>query len=198
MVADCSHSGLTQLPDSLPDPTDWLLLSGNNITFFTPGTKEISDTLYHLSKLDLHGNNLTNISAEVMDGFIETNTLLYLDLSNNELSILPDEIRNLTSIRTLKISGNKFKCSCSSFWMKEWLLKNTKIVEDFENIKCEMESGKWIPIVHMDKTDMACVPATGQPLSAWEIAGKYLFVFIYLYIQCRIFIQRNKVNRSLF
>ena len=140
--------------------------------------EEINDTLYHLSRLDLHGNNLINISSEVMDGFIETNALLYLDLSNNKLSDLPDNIPNLTSVRTLKISENKFKCSCKSFWMKEWLLSKTQVVEDFENIKCEMKSGKRIPIVHMDKTDMGCVPITGESLSTWQIAGKYLFVQI--------------------
>ena len=36
-----------------------------------------------------------------------------------------------------------------------------------------MKSGKWISIVHIDKTDMGCVPTTGEPLSAWEIAGEY-------------------------
>ena len=174
-VADCSHSGLTHIPDSLPEETDWLLLSGNNFSSLITTNEEINDTLYHLSQLDLRGNNLTNISSEVMDGFIETNALLYFDLSNNKLSDLPENIRNLTSVKTLKISGNKFKCSCKSFWMKEWLLSETQVVEDFENIACEMKSGKRIPIVHMDKTDMGCVPTTGEPLSAWEIAGKYLF-----------------------
>ena len=58
--------------------------------------------------------------------------------------------------------------------MKEWLLNETQVVDDFENVGCQMKSGKWIPIVHMDKADMGCVPTTGQPLSAWEIAGKYL------------------------
>ena len=123
--------------------------------------------------MDLRGNSLTNISAEVFDGFIQTNSLLHLDLSNNEISHLPDEIRNLISIRTLKITRNKFKCSCETFWMKEWLLNETQVVEGFENIKCQMKSGKWIPIVHMDKTDMGCVPTTGEPLSAKQIAGKY-------------------------
>ena len=181
-VADCSHYGLTEVPDSLPEQTDWLLLSGNNISSLTTLNKEFNDILYHLSKLDLHGNNLANISSEVMDRFMQTNALFYLDLSNNELSTLPEKIRNLTSIKTLKISGNKFKCSCKSFWMKEWFLNETQVV-DFKNIKCQMKSGKWIPVVHMDKADMGCVPITGEPLSTWQISGKH---FLSTYIQCRI------------
>ena len=171
-VTNCSHSGLTHVPDALPEQTDWLLLSGNNITSLTTESKLVNDTFYHLSQLDLHGNSLSKISAEMLNGFIQVNTLLYLDLSNNELSNLPDDIRNLTSVKTLKISGNRFKCSCQSFWMKEWLLNETKIVDDFENIKCQMKSGKWIPVVHMDKTDMECVSTIGVPLS--QIAGKFL------------------------
>ena len=141
--------------------------------------KEFDDILYHLSKLDLHGNNLTNISAEMFDGFILTNTLLYLDLSNNEISNLPEKIRNLSSIKTLKISGNKFKCSCETFWMREWLLNETQVVEDFENVKCQMKSGKWIPVVHMDKADMGCFPITGEPLSTWQIAGMLIWSHIF-------------------
>ena len=49
--------------------------------------------------------------------------------------------------------------------MKEWLLDDNRIVDDFENIKCQMSSGKLNPIVHMDKTDMGCVPTTAEPLS---------------------------------
>ena len=171
LVADCSYLGLTQLPDLLPKHTDWLLLSGSNISFFTEVAEEISETFYHLSRLGLHGNSLANISAGVLDGFIRTNTLLYLDLSNNELKTLPENIKNLTSLKTLKIHGNKFKCSCKSFWMKEWLLNETHVVEDFKNIKCQMKSGKWIPVVHMDKADMGCLPSTAEPLSTWQIAS---------------------------
>ena len=194
LVADCSYSGLTQVPDAIPEETDWLLLSGNNISSLMIESSPLNDTLYYLSQLDLSGNSLTNISSKVMDRFMQTNTLLYLDLSNNEISNLPDNIRNLTSIRTLKISGNKFKCSCKSFWMKEWLLNDTQVVEDFENIKCETKSGKRIPIVHMDKADMGCVPTTAEPLSMWQIAGKHLFVHIFI---CRSFIQSNNINASV-
>ena len=186
LVADCSHSGLTEVPDSLPEETDWLLLPGNNISSLIKGKNEINDGLYQLSQLDLYGNNLFDICTEVVDGFIQRNTLLYLNLSNNKFSELPGNIQNLTSIRTLEISGNKFKCSCKSFWMKEWLLNETQVVQDYENIKCQMKSGKWIPIVHMDKTDMGCVPTTGEPLFTMQMAGKFLFVRISKY-RFRIF-----------
>ena len=69
LVADCSHSDLTHVPDAIPEETDWLLLSGNNISSLITAKKEINDTLYHLSQLDLHGNNLTNMSVEICKDF---------------------------------------------------------------------------------------------------------------------------------
>ena len=184
VVANCSYSGLTEIPDSLPEQTDWLLLSGNNISSLATETMTINDTIYHLSQLDLYGNNVANISAEIMDHFIQTKTLLYLNISKNQLTGLPDNIRNLTSLKELKISGNKFKCSCKALWMKQWLLNETQIVENFENIKCQMPSSKWIPVVHMDKADMGCVPASEEMFSTWEIAGEY-FEVSFFKINCR-------------
>ena len=172
LVADCSHSGLTHIPDAIPEETDWLLLSGNNISSLTIESSPLNDTLYHLSQLDLSGNSLVNVSAEVVNDFIQSDNLLYFNISNNKLISLPENIKNLTSLKTLKLSGNTFECSCENFWMKQWLLNETQVVDDFENIKCKMKSGKRIPVVHMDKTDMGCVDSMDNMFSLWKILGK--------------------------
>ena len=176
LVADCSHSSLTHIPDAIPEQTDWLILSENNISSFSLDNSPINDTIYHLSQLDLCDNSLVNISSDMVDRFIQTHTLMYLNISNNQLRSMPENIRNLTSLKTLKIFGNKFKCSCKSFWMKEWLLNETQVVQDYENIKCQMKSGKWIPIVHMDKTDMGCVDSNDDTFSIWNILGIILIL----------------------
>ena len=172
---------MKQIPDSLPEKTDWLLLYGNNISTFNTVNSHINDTLYHLSQLDLHGNSLKNISVEVIDGFIQSHSLLYLDISNNKISHLPENIKNLTSLKTLKLAGNIFKCSCENFWMKEWLLNETQVVDDYENIKCLVKSGNWISVVHMDKTDMGCVKPINDVVPLWKILGK-TYVFYYLFV----------------
>ena len=180
LVANCSHSGLTEVPDSVPKHTDWLLLSGNNVSFLTTMNKEINDTFYHLSHLDLDGNNIANISSEIVDGFIQSNTLVYLNISNNKLISLPENIRNLTSLRTLKLSGNNFECSCGNFWMKQWLLNETHVVTEFESIKCKLASGKMISMVHMDKIDMGCVEPREHGFPIWNILGiAYIFTFFF-------------------
>ena len=169
VVANCSYSGLTHIPDSLPEQTDWLLLAGNNISSLKT---ESNDTLYHLSQLDLYDNSISNISFEAIDHFIQTNTLMYLNISKNQLRNLPENIKNLTSLTTLKIHGNIFECSCENFWMKEWLLNETQIVDDYKNIKCQMKSEKWIPVVRMDKADMGCVHSSEDMFALWKIIGK--------------------------
>ena len=174
VVADCSYKGLTEIPDSLPEQTAWLLLSGNNISSTIP----IINKLNHLSKLDLDGNNIANLSSEIVDGFAEINIIEYLGLSNNHLKLLQENIKNLASLKTLKISGNIFECSCENFWMKEWLLNETRVVVDYENIKCMMKSGKFIPVVHMDKTDMGCVDSSGDAFPIWNILGIILILFL--------------------
>ena len=118
------------------------------------------------------GNSLVNVSAEVVDGFIQSHKLLYFNISHNKLISLPENIKNLTTLKTLKLSGNTFECSCENFWMKKWLLNETQVVDDFEKIKCKMKSGKKIAVVHMDKTDMGCVDSMDNALSLWKILGK--------------------------
>ena len=61
--------------------------------------------------------------------------------------------------------------------MKDWLLNDTELIEDYENVLCQMTSGKWIPIVKMDKTDMGCGPNVSKAVemfSTWQIADRYL------------------------
>ena len=178
VVANCSYSDLTEVPDSLPRQTNWLLLSGNNISSFMTEAMPANDKLFHLSKLDLNSNNITNITSEIIDNFTEINIIEYLGLSNNNLKCLPENIKNLTALKTLKISGNIFECSCENFWMKEWLLNETKLVENYESIKCQMNSGKLILVVHMDKTDMGCVDSNGDVFSVWNIIGMILNFFL--------------------
>ena len=172
LVADCSHSGLINLPNSLPEHTDWLLLSGNNLTSLSIKNTQNTELLKYLKKLHLHSSKITNISSKFLDIFTETNNLLHLDLSKNELITLPENVQNLSSLQTLNIFDNKFKCSCDNIWMKDWFLNETDLIADFETVLCQMTSGKWIPIVKMDKTDMGCVPSE-EIFPTWKIAGRY-------------------------
>ena len=173
-MANCSYSGLTNVPVSLPEHTDWLLLSGNNLTLLDTVTTESIELLQYLTKLDLSGSKIRNISSEFFNIFVENNSLLYLDLSKNELITLPENVKNVSSLQTLKITGNKFKCSCENIWMKDWVQNETDLIYDYENVLCQMSSGKWIAMVKMDKTDMGCVPTFEDHFPTWKISGMYV------------------------
>ena len=168
-MADCSNSGLTKIPVSLPDDLDWLLLSGNNISFL--GTEASNhNTLKHISKLILRNNKITNIPEKFLDIFVNNSKLSFLDISSNTLKNLPQNIRNIASLEKLKIFGNMFQCSCDNTWMRNWILNNSEIIENYQKIMCHMEGGKLIPIVQMNEVDMGCVP--NGSFAVWKIVGK--------------------------
>ena len=66
-MADCSNSGLINIPNSLPKHTDWLILSGNNLTSLNVSSKQTVEILEYLSKLDLHSNKIENVSSKFLD-----------------------------------------------------------------------------------------------------------------------------------
>ena len=169
-MADCSNSDLINLPSLLPEDTDWLILSGNNLISLNMSSKQSVKLLQYLIKLDLHSNKIRNVSF--FDVFTENNNLQYLDISKNDLTSMPLNVKNLSSLQTLKITGNKFECSCDNIWMKDWFLNETDLIEDYENVLCQMTSEEWIPIIKMDKADMGCIPSA-EIFSTWKIAGWY-------------------------
>ena len=61
LVADCSNLKLIEIPDNLPNYTDWLIVSQNNISSLN---EEITQTSFfpHLTILDISENSLDNIS----------------------------------------------------------------------------------------------------------------------------------------
>ena len=169
LVADCSNSGLTNIPTSLPDDLDWLILSGNNISFL--GVKASNNnTLMHISKLILQNNRITNISENFLDIFVNNSKLLFLDVSSNNLKFIPQNIRNMTSFKKLNIQGNNFQCSCNNTWMRNWFLNNVETIANYKEVKCQMKGGKWIPIVQMNEVDMGCVP--NGYFAVWKIVGQ--------------------------
>ena len=175
IVADCSGSGLTDIPVSMPVDTDWLLLSQNNISKLSTPNEEISELLSHISKLDISRNHVGEITEEFLDIFIQSSILQVLNVSHNELTFLPQNIINFTFAEKISLSKNKLKCSCKMFWVKDWFLNESRLIENYENIKCQMPSGNWISIVQMDKTDLHCVTNESDSFSLWKIAGTVEF-----------------------
>ena len=153
LVADCAHAGLTQIPKSLPNDTDWLLLLGNNIS-----SVQIVDLqfLHDLSRLDLHHNKIKYISEDFVEYLRTNSNLANLDISNNELKFIPRNFESVIFLKKLRISGNRFECKCKNMWMKYWIKDNTETIQDYNVVNCQMELGKSIPFVKLSDADLTC------------------------------------------
>ena len=93
---------LTTLPSGIfaqLTALEHLFLSNNRLTSLPSG---IFDQLTSLELLTLSGNDLTTLSSNI---FAQLTALEILSIQNNDLRTLP-AFDNLTSLRTLRVSGN--------------------------------------------------------------------------------------------
>ena len=144
-MVDCD-AALTQIPKSLPKDTDWLILSGNNIT-----SVHVVDLQFvpDLSRLDLHNNEIKYITEEFVEYLNTQSVLVNLDISDNELKFLPRNFETMKFLTTLMISGNRFECKCTNMWMKNWIKDNRESIQDYKEVYCEMESGHSVQFVQL-------------------------------------------------
>ena len=175
LVGDCSRSGLAQIPPSLPDDLDWLILFKNNITDFGKNFRELP-FLHHISTLDVRENVLMKISPDFIELFINSSKLASLDISSNKLATLPMNIRNITSLNNLSLSGNNFICNCDNIWMKDWILNKSQIIHNYKIVTCQLPSGTRSPVIQISKVDLGCIPTTG-PFALWKILGIAIIKF---------------------
>ena len=178
-MANCSNLNLTEIPHNLPNYTDWLIVSGNNISFLNQEILQHS-FLPHLTKLDISRNSLNTISKEFIDLFVHCySRLFFLDISNNNLTTLPRNIQNMSSLQSLRFSGNILECICENIWIKDWLNKSD-IIEDSTNISCTMPSGEEIQMLYTNTNDMDCpTPESITTANLWKILG-FIHIFKFL------------------
>ena len=178
VVVDCSNLELMEIPQNLPNYTDWLIVSDNNISSVN---HEILQTSFfpYLTKLDISGNSLDNIS-NIFDIFTCCSSRLsFLDISCNNLTMLPTIFQNISSLKNLRISENPLECNCENMWMKDWL-NNSDIIENSINITCTMPSGDKIQMIDMSRKDLGCpLPRSTTTTNLWKILG-YSLLSLYL------------------
>ena len=163
MVADCSNSHLSHIPSDLPVETEWLILANNSISVL-----HYKPYFQYLRKLDLQGNKIENLTNDFVYSLFNNSDIRYLNIAQNKLITLPRNMENLTLQSHVSIFGNPLKCSCDSVWMKHWVLNNSNIMGQ---VTCQMDSGRWIPVVQMDKADLGC-----DNFPVWGIVGKARFL----------------------
>ncbi|KAG1929001.1 leucine-rich repeat and immunoglobulin-like domain-containing nogo receptor-interacting protein 4a [Pimephales promelas] len=101
-IVNCSSRQLASVPDGLPDDTQTLNLSGNQLRTLT---RRRFTGLTLLRELDLSENMLTAIEAEAFAGL---QNLLTLRLARNRLKIIPvGAFSGLPNVQVLDISENE-------------------------------------------------------------------------------------------
>ena len=149
LVADCAHAGLTQIPKSLPFDTDWLILSGNNIS--SVQTEDLK-FLPILSRLDLKENKIKSNPQDFAEYLIHRSNVVNLSTPSNETR----KFESAKVFTQLRISQNRFDCTCDNMWIKNWLIKNREMVQDYDAVDCEMESGRRVPFVELTDSNLIC------------------------------------------
>ena len=96
------HSGLTEVPDDIPEETNVVKLKRNNIATLKSGN---FSHMYSCLFLDLSFNNISLIEPDAFEGL---DSLYTMWLSNNSLQILTSGMfQQLKNLEKLYLSGNR-------------------------------------------------------------------------------------------
>ncbi|XP_033252239.1 LOW QUALITY PROTEIN: leucine-rich repeats and immunoglobulin-like domains protein 3 [Drosophila miranda] len=98
-----------------------LNLRRNRLTWIIEDQSAVAPfkALRKLRRLDLHGNNLKQISGKALSGL---NNLELLNLGSNALaSIQPNAFEHMLRLQKLIFKSLNFICDCELIWFRQWL-----------------------------------------------------------------------------
>ena len=170
-VYNCSSMNIAAFPkpSNLTKITDVMDLSINKI----PELCGKQPYLQTMVKLDLSQNVINKICEETVD-YIKTGSVTELNLADNSITSLPSKLSNISSLQSVKLSGNNFICDCEMTWMIQWLSKRNlngkRIVKDYRSVVCHsgrsMLVGK--QIYQLTLEELGCYPhklSTGEKVT---------------------------------
>jgi len=134
-LRNCS---LTRVPGALSKLTTLrtLDLADNQIRSFENSDFE---GMMHLQNLTIKNNPLEYIANET---FIDLVCLQTLDIMESNIQSIPEAIRFLSSLSTLKLPTDKIECTCNIVWMKQFMEscnKNLTIAGSCETIDSNVD-----------------------------------------------------------
>ena len=141
---NCNKTKIRQMPFINHNFSNLELYLGFNKIDTFPGNN--IETFIQVTWFDLSNNFITDIPRIIFSYFPK---LRVLNMARNRLALIPseDQWRRMSSLETLRLSGNQFPCNCSGLKLKETLktLITRNIIKDVHNIKC------FIPLKMKDK-----------------------------------------------
>ena len=158
-MQNCSSLNLHNIPSSVPNFTEWLILENNHVR----NLDTIHTDLGIISFLNLRRNKISSITTSFVGNLSESKSLKWFDLSDNKLKRLPPEVQELTSLEKVWLRGNPIHCDCDMTWMIGWINKfipitRERIVVDHAQVKCHSGKMQGQPIFKLNEVDMGCYP----------------------------------------
>ncbi|XP_055842390.1 protein windpipe [Episyrphus balteatus] len=136
---DLSNMNLTRIPSHQLEKLRDLIsidLSNNEIA-------EVGRLGPRVKTLNLKNNSITSGKLSKIPLHVQ-----HLDLSHNELTYLPLELRNLSKLRTIELNNNQINCSCETLDVRNWLQEKHVYTESL--VKCtypsEVKGKPWLQV----------------------------------------------------
>ena len=177
-VFNCTGLNHTQLPQVIPDYTDWMLIEMTNI-------KEVCGEYSYLwlpsnvTYISFKHSQIQTICQETLNTILHNSSVKWLDLAYNNMTKVPTEMSRTNNVQKLWLQGNPIFCNCEMTWMIDWLANRGKrIVQNSENIICGhgQEIGK--PIYLLQPYDMDCYNSKAGMWIAIGTSGMLLTLMV--------------------
>lgn len=133
-------------------------LSENLLTFLP---ESIFSALFGIKAIHLHKNNISKVDAKL---FEDQNLMQQLYLSDNQLETLPLGLFGPFAIQhTVRLHGNPWKCDCRMWYLHDWVLRNSQVIEMLDRVLCKSPDFlRSQPIVSIDKDQLVCPVSRGE------------------------------------
>ncbi|PVD18371.1 hypothetical protein C0Q70_20920 [Pomacea canaliculata] len=190
VIVDCQHAGLTSLPAFVPARTRELWLQNNTIK-----TVEELPYLQQLETLKLSANNLQDLPKKVLD---QLTSLHVLHVDDNWLTTLLPDLGDLQQLRSVRLSGNPFRCDCNTRWLKRWVLDPKVEVEDWNDIKCSLDDDEGKLITRVPDEKFVCKIAPSLTQLAVPIAVPVSLALLLVVLAVIAFICRRQLKVQLY
>lgn len=129
VIVNCTGRKLRKMPEKLPNRTDTVLLSHNNLT-----TVRLTNCYKDIMELDLSFNQIKSIDYGETERFPKS--LQTLKLDNNRLEYLPENFKQLYNVN-MTLRANDLKCDCHSKWMPRWMVYGN--ITDKDQVRCSSD-----------------------------------------------------------
>ncbi len=188
----------TKMPVTILPMANWLTITGGNIGKLC-GRFSYFQQIWNLN---LSRNGITHVCKSTMEQIMDDNRVKWLDLSNNELSEIPGEIRK-GHFQNIWLSGNRFDCNCKMLWMANWLANTTvrsggHLVKDYKTVICSTGRFKGKPIYTLTATNTDCLPSVFPVWGIGLVSGAGVLIIGIIIVMISVARRWNEVKFWLY